>query len=409
MGGGESLMGTPPDIMRDRVKRSFWCLAVVFLLVDSCSGALLVRSKRQSNGDFGNMVQHFLQSDDQAQLDYVRYGLDLLEDGGNGSLGELVNRDQAQDRIFLGSVQSVITALQTILNDPTETPTALASLATDPSNLLTPVTVMVATAFAAQISAFTLFGDPENASNRGLIGMVLDFIADVMNGVEAGGEDASEVTEDGEMEEADMTGETEGMEDEEEDMESEDDNMEEMTTEGGSGDGMGDSDMDEEEQSQGGLLEAVITFITGLFGGDSNDTEMIDGDGMKGSGDMAESDEEGSGMEDERQEDTMTNVVGDGWSSFGGLSVSLHPIDLAALFVQVQDAIGINCTCADGAMTEEMITDATLRLIEDENRKKKRKFKKATHKTEKKKKNNKNIKNKNKEKPDTRKRVPKTA
>jgi len=383
---------------------------VILRLVDSCSGALLDRSKRQSNGDFGNMVQHFLQSDDQAQLDYVRYGLDLLEDGVNGSLGELVNRDQAQDRIFLGSVQSVITALQTILNDPTETPTALASLATDPSNLLTLVTVMVATAFAAQISAFTLFGDPESASNRGLIGLVLDFLADAMNGVEAGVDNESEGVEDGEIEEADtsMTGETEGMEDEEEDMESEDDNMEEMTTEGGSGDGMGDSDMDEEEESQGGLLEAVITFITGLFGGNSNDTEMIDGDGMEGSGDMAESDEEGSGMEDERQEETLINVVGDGGSSFGGLSVSLHPIDLAALFVQVQDAIGMNCTCADGAMTEEMITDATLRLIEDESRKKKRKFKKASHKTEKKKKNNKNIKNK-KEKPVTRKRVPKTA
>merc|ERR1712123_365152 len=308
---------TPPDIMRDREKRSFWCLAVVFLLVDSCSGALLDRSKRQNNGD------------------YVRYGLDLLEDGVNGSLGELVTRDQAQDRIFLGSVQSVITAMQTILNDPTETPTALASLATDPSNLLTLVTVMVATAFAAQISAFTLFGDPESASNRGLIGLVLDFLADVMNGVEAGGDEG---VEDGEMvEDTSMTEETEGMEDEEED-------MEEITTEGGSGNGIGDSDVDEEEESQGGLLEAVLTFITGLFGGNSNDTEMMDGDDMEGSEDMAESEEEGSGMEDERQEETMINVVGDGGSSFGGLSVSLHPIDLAALFVQVQDAIGMNCT-----------------------------------------------------------------
>merc|ERR1711892_1486216 len=223
---------------------------------------------------------------------------------------------------------------------------------------------MVATAFAAQISAFTLFGDPESASNRGLFGIVLDFLADLMNGVEAVGEDASEGAEDGEMEEANtsMTVETESME-------GEDDNMEEMTIGGGSGDGMGDSDMDEEEESQGGLLEAVITFITGLFGGNSNNTEMNDGDGMEGSGDMVESDEEGPGMEDERQEETMINVVGDGGSSFGGLSVSLHPIDLAALFVQVQDAIGINCTCADGAMTEEMITDATLRLIEDESRK----------------------------------------
>ena len=81
-------------------------------------------------------------------------------------------------------------------------------------------------------------------------------------------------------------------------------------------------------------------------------------------------------MNEESQNETKINVVGDGGSSFGGLSVSLHPIDLAALFVQVQDAIGMNCTCADGAMTEEMITDATLRLIEDETRKKKRKFKK---------------------------------
>merc|ERR1719483_1413999 len=135
---------------------------------------------------------------------------------------------------------------------------------------------------------------------------------------------------------------------------------------------------------------------------------MIDGDGMDGSGDMAESEEEASGMDDERHEETIINVVDDGGSSFGGLSVSLHPIDLAALFVQVQEAIGFNCTCAGGAMTEEMITDATLRLIEDEQRKKKRKFKKASHKNEKKKKNNKNIKNKNKkkEKPYTRKRNP---
>ena len=115
-------------------------------------------------------------------------------------------------------------------------------------------------------------------------------------------------------------------------------------------------------------------------------------------------------MNEESQNETKINVVSDGGSSFGGLSVSLHPIDLAALFVQVQDAIGMNCTCADGAMTEEMITDATLRLIKDESRKKKRKFKIASHKTEKKnkKKNNKNIKTQ-KAKSDTRKRVPKTA
>jgi hypothetical protein len=94
--------------MRDRLKRSFWGVAIVFLLVDSCSGALLDRSRRGVDGNLGNMVQHFLQYDDQTQLDYVRYGLDLLEDGVNGSMGELADqedRGQAQDRIFLGSVQ----------------------------------------------------------------------------------------------------------------------------------------------------------------------------------------------------------------------------------------------------------------------------------------------------------------
>ena len=54
----------------------------------------------------------------------------------------------------------------------------------------------------------------------------------------------------------------------------------------------------------------------------------------------------------------------------------------------------MNCTCAEGAMTEEMITDATIRLIEEEQMKKARKFKKVLNKTEKKK----NKKNKKQEK-----------
>merc|ERR1719320_853683 len=107
----------------------------------------------------------------------------------------------------------------------------------------------------------------------------------------------------------------------------------------------------------------------------------------EGSGDMSES--EGSGIE----EDSMINVESDGGSSFGGVSISLHPIDLAALFVQVQEAIGINCTCAEEAMTEEMVTNATLRLIETEQMKKQRKLKKTIQKTEKKKsKRNKKVK-----------------
>ena len=93
------------DTMRDRLKRSCWCLVSVLLLVDSCAGALLDRRRRQVDGGLGKMVSQFLQSDDQTQLNYVRYGLNLLEDGVNGSLGELQGSQGAEDRIFLGSVQ----------------------------------------------------------------------------------------------------------------------------------------------------------------------------------------------------------------------------------------------------------------------------------------------------------------
>merc|ERR1739848_231450 len=355
------------DTMKERLKKSIWSVVILALLVDTCAPALLhSRTKRQ---DLGNVVHNFLQADDQAQLEYVRHGLDLLQQGVDTSLGQLVEIDQAQDRVFVASVQSLITALQSILNDPSSTPSALSSLATDPSNILTLITLVVATAFAAQISAFTLFGDPGSESSRGLLGMILDLFTSVMEGMNNGEEDMEEGSNDMEM-----NGEDGSMEGE--------DNMSDNTDDGsGSGDGMESTDdmMDEdmnEEESQG-IIEAVIAFITGIFSGDSssNDTSE-DGDMMseEGSGDMSES--EGSGM---------INIESDGGSSFGGLSISLHPIDLAAMFVQVQQAIGLNCTCADGAMAEEMVTNATLRLIENEQMKKKRKLKKIVQKTEKKK------------------------
>jgi len=355
------------DTMKERLKKSIWSVVILALLVDTCAPALLhSRTKRQ---DLGNVVHNFLQADDQAQLEYVRHGLDLLQQGVDTSLGQLVEIDQAQDRVFVASVQSLITALQSILNDPSSTPSALSSLATDPSNILTLVTLVVATAFAAQISAFTLFGDPGSSSSRGLLGIILDLITSAMEGMNNGEEDMEEGSND------EMNGEDGGMEGE--------DNMSDSMDDGsgeGSGDGMEsteDEDMNAEE-SQGGIIEAVIAFITGIFGGNSNGNEDGDMVSEEGSGDMSGS--EGSGMD----EDTMIDIESDGGSSFG-VSISLHPIDLAALFVQVQEAIGINCTCTDGAMTEEMVTNATLRLIETEKMKKKRKLKKTVLKSEKKK------------------------
>merc|ERR1719233_1068834 len=353
--------------MKERLKKSIWSVVILTLLVDTCAPALLHRMKRQ---DLGNVVNNFLQADDQAQLEYVRHGLDLLQQGVDTSFGQLVEIDQAQDRVFVASVQSLITALQSILNDPSSTPSALSSLATDPSNILTLVTLVVATAFAAQISAFTLFGDPGSSSSRGLLGLILDMITSVMEGMNNEEEDMEEGSNDMETNSEDGS------------MEEEDD-MSDSTSDGsgeGSGDGMestNDEDMNAAE-SQGGIIEAVIAFITGIFGGNSNGNEDGDMVSEEGSGDMSGS--EGSGMD----KDTMIDIESDGGSSFG-VSISLHPIDLAELFVQVQEAIGLNCTCADGAMTEEMVTNATLRLIEAEQTKKKRKLKKTVQKTEKKK------------------------
>merc|ERR1712079_734381 len=271
-------MGIVRDIMKERLKKSIWSVVILALLVDTCAPALLhSRKKRQ---DLGNVVHNFLQADDQAQLEYVRHGLDLLQQGVDTSLGQLIEIDQAQDRVFVASVQSLITALQSILNDPSSTPSALSSLATDPANILTLITVVVATAFAAQISAFTLFGDPGSESSRGLLGMILDLFTSVMERMNNEEEDMEEGSNDMEM-----NGEDGSMEGE--------DNMSDNT------DDMMDEDMNEEE-SQGGIIEAVIAFITGIFGGDSssNDTSE-DGDMMseEGSGDMSES--EGSGMDED--------------------------------------------------------------------------------------------------------------
>merc|ERR1711899_309381 len=53
-----------------------------------------------------------------------------------------------------------------------------------------------------------------------------------------------------------------------------------------------------------------------------------------------------------------------GGPTFGGISVSLAPIDLANIFVQVRQIVGMNCTCSVG-MTEEMITNTTMRLLNE--------------------------------------------
>ena len=51
------------------------------------------------------------------------------------------------------------------------------------------------------------------------------------------------------------------------------------------------------------------------------------------------------------------------------MTVSLHTVDPAELFVEVQKSIldntsGINCTCGESLLTEENITNATIKIVQ---------------------------------------------
>merc|ERR1719295_2403607 len=152
-----------------------------------------------------------------------------------------------------------------------------------------------------------------------------------------------------------------------------------------------------EDGAAGGLFDPILNILAGIF------PPTRDGDGNaeeegSGSGDGEEEEEEedndihigvdvepGSLLdmiinlipgEEERDEEEDTTEVGGGegttmspedvedGATFGGISVSLAPIDLANIFVQVQQIVGMNCTCAEG-MTEEMITNTTMRLLNE--------------------------------------------
>merc|ERR1719192_1794809 len=179
-------------------------------------------------------------------------------------------------------------------------------------------------------------------------------------------------------EEDDEEGSTDGLFAEE----AEEENDEEMEEEDGSGD------------EQGGLFDPVLNMLASIFPNPTRDgdTEAEDGSGS-GDGEEEEVDNDihigvdvepgslldiiinlipGEEERDENSEDT-TEMDGaevttlspeEGGPTFGGISVSLAPIDLANIFVQVQQIVGMNCTCSEG-MTEEMITNTTMRLLNE--------------------------------------------
>merc|ERR1712088_1147529 len=349
-----------------------------------------VDEEEQVEGDFGTILTRFLTADAETQQDYIRYGLELAEYHLLESYDGVKDKTDETARVFLESVQSVIDALRQINTDPARTPTALAELATNPDNLLLFTSLVVTTVFVAQLSSFVLFGSSLSAPLQedagpvsGLLGIMMELfnvfpnllatIGDIVGNIARGSNDEEDDEED------DEEGSTDGLFAEE----AEEENDEEMEEEDGSGD------------EQGGLFDPLLNMLASIFPNPTRDGEAdTDRDGS-GSGDGEEEEvdndihigvdvEPGSLLDiiinlipgeeerDENAEDT-TEMDGaevttlspeEGGPTFGGISVSLAPIDLANIFVQVQQIVGMNCTCSEG-MTEEMITNTTMRLLNE--------------------------------------------
>merc|ERR1719225_384647 len=349
-----------------------------------------VDEEEQAEDDFGTVLTRFLIADAETQQDYIRYGLELAEYHLLESYDGVKDKTDETDRVFLESVQSVIDALRQINTDPARTPTALAELATNPDNLLLFTSLVVTTVFVAQLSSFVLFGSSLSAPLQedagpvsGLLGIMMELfnvfpnllatIGDIVGNIARGSNDEEDDEED------DEEGSTDGLFAEE----AEEENDEEMEEEDGSGD------------EQGGLFDPLLNMLASIFPNPTRDGEAdTDRDGS-GSGDGEEEEvdndihigvdvEPGSLLDiiinlipgeeerDENAEDT-TEMDGaevttlspeEGGPTFGGISVSLAPIDLANIFVQVQQIVGMNCTCSEG-MTEEMITNTTMRLLNE--------------------------------------------
>ena len=95
-------------------------------------------------------------------------------------------------------------------------------------------------------------------------------------------------------------------------------------------------------------------------------------------------DEEEDYVYDEVNKVGISGDPSDGGSTVGGMTISLHSMDLAKMFVQVQRSIienttGFNCSCGEELLSEENIKTATISLLEEaaqEKRKRQLSFKK---------------------------------
>ena len=122
-------------------------------------------------------------------------------------------------------------------------------------------------------------------------------------------------------------------------------------------------DLDEEEEGSGSvsldirpdsLLDVVLNIIPNTVAGITGFSQQ----------------EEEDYFYDELNQVGITGDPSDGGSTVGGMTISLHSMDLAKLFVEVQKSIienttGFNCSCGEDILNEESIKNATFSLLEE--------------------------------------------
>merc|ERR1719336_2447447 len=363
-------------MIRSRASKSYWVIMVTMLLVHHTMAGVSVMTKRQAE----------LEED---PLFHVTSFFDDLEANLLETLDYLIENQEAQDRILLEDVQNLIFAVQSIEVDPSLTPVALAAIATNPTSVFLIGSIVASTVIASQVSSFALVGQTLTFNSRqgGLIRMFLDLISSVMRGFNSMAQDKIEIDESGS---ADYDG---------------------------SGSGSGDffdyeqgstAQDSEEEEEEGGLLYSISTLIRQVLGQTEEDDEnSITMDVEDGTildlvfniiPNTVEAITGGNEVEEYEYIYDEDNKVGinvtdtdtsDGGSSVGGVTISLHTVDLAKLFVDVQKSIlentaGVNCTCGESLLTEENITNATIKLVEEEKKLQSRKRKRQLEKKKKK-------------------------
>merc|ERR1712110_434663 len=231
-------MGSPSLTldMVSRARKSCWSVLVLMLLADSVMAG--VRVRRQED----NLLE-----EEESELGRIVKLFDELEESLLESLESLIVNQEAQDRILLEDVQNLIFAVQSISDDPSLTPVALAAIATNPTSLFLIGSLVASTVIASQVSSFALVGQTLtfDSNQGGIIGFLLDIISSVMRGFTSVTQDRIEIEETEEDASGSGSGSGDGLEDDYFSLES-----------SGS-----------EEEAEGGLIESLSLVIRTILGG----------------------------------------------------------------------------------------------------------------------------------------------